>query len=158
MYWNCNSMNNLSSYCGLVDGIIRASDKNLPVPRIDCIWLRVIMWNRRWAVGILTEIWLRRFHYFLHKNLEKIKQMIIYNFNFSLNVVTMVLFLDRCVPCVKQNYFDRSKCRYMLQIPPTTYVLVNTKSTNITYILEKYRKLIGTFIFNRVLFCASNTN
>ena len=30
-YWTCNSMNNLSSYCGLVDAKIRASDKDLPV-------------------------------------------------------------------------------------------------------------------------------
>ena len=30
MYWTCNSMNNLSSYCGLVDTKIRASDKDLP--------------------------------------------------------------------------------------------------------------------------------
>ena len=32
MYWTCNSLNNLSSYCGLVDAKIRASDKDLPVP------------------------------------------------------------------------------------------------------------------------------
>ena len=31
MYWTCNSMNNLSSYCGLVDAKIRASDKDLLV-------------------------------------------------------------------------------------------------------------------------------
>ena len=31
MYWTYNSMNNLSSYCGLVDAKIRASDKDLPV-------------------------------------------------------------------------------------------------------------------------------
>ena len=31
MYWTCNSMNNLSSYYGLVDAKIRASDKDLPV-------------------------------------------------------------------------------------------------------------------------------
>ena len=31
MYWTCNSMNNLLSYCGLVDAKIRASDKDLPV-------------------------------------------------------------------------------------------------------------------------------
>ena len=31
MYWTCNSMNNLSSYCGLVDAKTRASDKDLPV-------------------------------------------------------------------------------------------------------------------------------
>ena len=31
MYWTCNSMNNLSSYCGLVDAKIKASDKDLPV-------------------------------------------------------------------------------------------------------------------------------
>jgi hypothetical protein len=31
MYWTCNSLNNLLSYCGLVDGRIRASVKDLPV-------------------------------------------------------------------------------------------------------------------------------
>ena len=31
MYWTCNSMNNLSSYCGLVDAKKRDSDKDLPV-------------------------------------------------------------------------------------------------------------------------------
>ena len=34
MYWTCNSMNNLSSYCGLVDAKIRASDKDLPVKSV----------------------------------------------------------------------------------------------------------------------------
>ena len=36
LYWTCNSMNNLSSYCGLVDAKIRASDKNLPVIVLSC--------------------------------------------------------------------------------------------------------------------------
>ena len=31
MHWTCNSMNDLSPYCGLVDAKIRASDKNLLV-------------------------------------------------------------------------------------------------------------------------------
>ena len=31
MYWTCNLMNNLLSYCGLVDAKTRASDKDLPV-------------------------------------------------------------------------------------------------------------------------------
>ena len=31
IFLTCNSMNNLSSYCGSVDGKIRASDKDLPV-------------------------------------------------------------------------------------------------------------------------------
>ena len=31
IHWTCNSMNNLSSYCGLVDAKIRTSDKDLPV-------------------------------------------------------------------------------------------------------------------------------
>ena len=31
LYWTRNSMNNLSSYCGLVDARISASDKDLPV-------------------------------------------------------------------------------------------------------------------------------
>ena len=30
-YWTGNSMNNLSSYCGLVDARISASDKDLPL-------------------------------------------------------------------------------------------------------------------------------
>ena len=33
MYWTRNSMNNLLSYCGLVDGRISASEKDLPVPK-----------------------------------------------------------------------------------------------------------------------------
>ena len=36
MYWTCNSMNNLSSYCGLVDAKIRTSDKDLPVTSTAC--------------------------------------------------------------------------------------------------------------------------
>ena len=31
LYFGGNSMNNLLSYCGLVDAKIRTSDKNLPV-------------------------------------------------------------------------------------------------------------------------------
>ena len=33
MYWNCNSMNNLLSYCGLVDTRISASEKDSPVQK-----------------------------------------------------------------------------------------------------------------------------
>ena len=33
MYWTCNSLNNLLSYCGLVDARISASEKDLPVQR-----------------------------------------------------------------------------------------------------------------------------
>ena len=32
MYWTINSMNNLLSYCGLVDARISYSEKDLPVP------------------------------------------------------------------------------------------------------------------------------
>ena len=39
MYWTCNSMNNLLSYCELVDAKIRASDKDLPVLLVSS-WLR----------------------------------------------------------------------------------------------------------------------
>ena len=31
LYFSCNSMNNLSSYCGLTDARMRASEKDLPV-------------------------------------------------------------------------------------------------------------------------------
>ena len=33
LYWSQESMNNLSSYCGLTDWRMSASDTNLPVPR-----------------------------------------------------------------------------------------------------------------------------
>jgi hypothetical protein len=35
VYLTCNSMNNLSSYCGLVDAKISASDKDLPVSIVE---------------------------------------------------------------------------------------------------------------------------
>ena len=38
--WTCNSMNNMSSYCGLVDAKIRASDKDLPV-----VWSLFQFWK-----------------------------------------------------------------------------------------------------------------
>ena len=41
MYWTCNSMNNLSSNCELVDEKIRASDKDLPVKRP---LLKIVHW------------------------------------------------------------------------------------------------------------------
>ena len=37
MYWTFNSVNNLLSYCGLVDAKIRASDKDLPVTGLSPI-------------------------------------------------------------------------------------------------------------------------
>ena len=45
MYWTCNSMNNLSSYCGLVDAKKRASDKDLPVTRT---LLNLQNWTNKW--------------------------------------------------------------------------------------------------------------
>ena len=41
MYWTCNSMNNLSPYCGfIVDAKIRASDKDLPVHSVKYFYLK----------------------------------------------------------------------------------------------------------------------
>ena len=40
-YWTCNSMNNLLSYCGLVNAKIRASDKDLPLMSLDTLEVRV---------------------------------------------------------------------------------------------------------------------
>ena len=34
MQWTCNSMNNILSYCGLVDARISASERDLPVPSL----------------------------------------------------------------------------------------------------------------------------
>ena len=47
MYWTCNSMNNLFSYCGFVDAKIRASDKDLPVS-VDCFKIcQINQWRTR---------------------------------------------------------------------------------------------------------------
>ena len=59
MYWTCNSMNNLSSYCGLVDAKIRASDKDLPVHK-STMFVRYksgikFDWNRH-GVPLLGDV------------------------------------------------------------------------------------------------------
>ena len=61
MYWTCYSMNNLPSYCGLVDAKITASDKDLPV---CCYFSRTL----KWVKNNLTFSWHSGFerHKFLH--------------------------------------------------------------------------------------------
>ena len=48
MYLTCNSMNNLLSYCGLVDARISASEKDLPVKESfeNCESFKVLFINR----------------------------------------------------------------------------------------------------------------
>ena len=50
-------MNNLSSYCGLVDAKIGASDKDLPVSlHCTALWLETInMYVETWCVEILMN-------------------------------------------------------------------------------------------------------
>ena len=48
LYFSGNSMNNLSSYCGLTDSRMRASDKDLPV----CFQI----WISRWLLSTITII------------------------------------------------------------------------------------------------------
>ena len=49
MYWTGKSMNNLLSYCGLVDTTVNTSDKDLPVQQTKTIW---IPWFYRiWCIG-----------------------------------------------------------------------------------------------------------
>ena len=47
MYWTCNSINNMLSYGGLVDAKIRASDKDLPVPKLFWSTVRTNCSNHR---------------------------------------------------------------------------------------------------------------
>ena len=52
MYWTGKSMNNLLSYCGLVDAKKEASDKDLPVPADvllpTCIFTKVCLNSTDW--------------------------------------------------------------------------------------------------------------
>ena len=51
MYWTGKSMNNLLSYCGLVDARIRGSDKDLPVPKQHFhIRKSCNLYNRKWII------------------------------------------------------------------------------------------------------------
>ena len=45
MYWTRNSMNNLLSYCGLVDARIRAPEKDLPVSKVRTFWETHKIWK-----------------------------------------------------------------------------------------------------------------
>ena len=45
MYWTGKSMNNLLSYCGLVDARINASEKDLPVRGTDQFPSMTLIWN-----------------------------------------------------------------------------------------------------------------
>ena len=60
MYWTCNSMNNLSSYRGLVDAKIRASDKDLPVIGTYTYSNLILSFskNHKWN-EILSACWLK---------------------------------------------------------------------------------------------------
>ena len=52
LYWTGKSMNNLLSYCGLVDAKKEASDKDLPVPADvllpTCIFTKVCLNSTDW--------------------------------------------------------------------------------------------------------------
>ena len=48
LYWTCNSMNNLSSYCGLVDPRMSAFDKDLPVR----IFMKQTLESRDWHIKL----------------------------------------------------------------------------------------------------------
>ena len=48
MYWIGDSMNNLLSYCGLVDARIRSYEKDLPVPEFGYEWLPQLKLNLVW--------------------------------------------------------------------------------------------------------------
>ena len=51
MYWTCNSMNNLSSYCGLVDAKIRASGNHLPVKIVIFFMHNKIGLKCKWPIS-----------------------------------------------------------------------------------------------------------
>ena len=67
MYWTCNSMNNLLSYCGLVDARITASEKDLPVSWVknqQNLISKVIFLCQRSVLSFWlffrSEFWIRR--------------------------------------------------------------------------------------------------
>ena len=56
MYWTCNSMNNLLSYCGLVNERISVSDINLPVS----VWMYVHIQHFGFCYQTKLEVSFRR--------------------------------------------------------------------------------------------------
>ena len=59
MYWTCNSIYNLWSYCGLVDAKIWASDKDLPVTPFTLKHqrLRFLSWKKINLMLFLETFW-----------------------------------------------------------------------------------------------------
>ena len=55
MYWTRNSMNNLLSYCGLVDARIRAYDKDLPVQKKSTMIVQSLFLSSATSVVILLK-------------------------------------------------------------------------------------------------------
>ena len=75
MYWTGKSMNNILSYCGLVDARISASDKDLPVNK----WKKgnAKRYNASWPMFIFLELlfsvaglWIRVGN---HQNFKRLK-------------------------------------------------------------------------------------
>ena len=64
-YGTCNSMNNLSSHCGLVDAKIRASDKDLPV---QC---RLEKTRENWQSAVCTVQSARTMIWAIKKEIEE---------------------------------------------------------------------------------------
>ena len=62
MYWTCNSMKNLSSYCGLIDAKIRASGKYLPVRVDKCIHK---YWNYHYGFHTRITFLIANFHFLI---------------------------------------------------------------------------------------------
>ena len=57
-YWTCDSMNNMSSYCGLVDAKITASDKDLPVQFtiLLCSCSTWFEWKISWNRNVISKL------------------------------------------------------------------------------------------------------
>ena len=60
LYWSQESMNNLSSYCGLIDWRMSASDTDLPVIALIFIWIQIRIPKladsfdqRSWVLGFI---------------------------------------------------------------------------------------------------------
>ena len=57
MYWTRNSMNNLLSYCGLVDARISASEKNLPVCMLEQYLAVIRFFNKPFIKSLTTSFY-----------------------------------------------------------------------------------------------------
>ena len=109
LYFSGNSMNNLSSYCGLTDSRMRTSEKDLPVPKY-------FLNNHHLIWKILTKVtlldFLKRFNYnFTQFDIEEVSFFSVLTRDLVVSAACSPSFVD-----VRKHVASRLVCNVLLVV------------------------------------------